>query len=91
VLADIMVVKGLGRRLRARAIEMSEARFALALGDDTPLTPSQVMKLVQKKNSPWRLTPDMRLTRNFVEGEREQRLAVAKKLLADLLAQAATA
>jgi transcription-repair coupling factor (superfamily II helicase) len=88
VLAGIMIVKGLGRKLRARAIEMSEARFALALADDTPLKPAQVMKLVQAKNSPWKLTPDMRLTRNFVAGEREQRLDVARKLLSDLLAQA---
>jgi transcription-repair coupling factor (superfamily II helicase) len=78
VLAGIMIVKGLGRKLRARAIEMSEARFALALADDTPLKPAQVMKLVQAKNSPWKLTPDMLLTRNFVAGVREQRLDVAR-------------
>jgi transcription-repair coupling factor (superfamily II helicase) len=88
VLADIMNVKGLGRRLGARAIELSESRFALALGDDTPLKPEQVMKLVQAKNSPWKLTPDMRLQRTFLQGEREQRLTVAQKLLSDLLAQA---
>jgi len=60
----------------------------LSLLDETPLKPEQVMKLVQAKNSPWKLTPDMRLTRNFVAGEREQRLPVARKLLTDLLAQA---
>lgn len=88
VLADIMIVKGLGRKLGARAIELSETRFALSLLDETPLKPEQVMKLVQAKNSPWKLTPDMRLTRNFVAGEREQRLPVARKLLGDLLNQA---
>jgi transcription-repair coupling factor (superfamily II helicase) len=87
VLSDIMVVKSLGRRLGARAIELSESRFALALLDTTPLKPEQVMKLVQAKNSPWKLTPDMRLQRAFQPGEREQRLAVSKKLLADLLAK----
>jgi transcription-repair coupling factor (superfamily II helicase) len=87
-LADIMIVKGLGRRLGARAIELNESRFSLALADDTPLQPQQVMKLVQQKNSPWNLTPDMRLQRNFLQGESEQRLEVAKKLLADLLAAA---
>jgi transcription-repair coupling factor (superfamily II helicase) len=85
VLADIMIVKSLGRRLGARAIELSETRFALALADDTPLKPEQVMKLVQAKNSPWKLTPDMRLQRLFVAGEKEQRLTVAQKLLGDLL------
>jgi transcription-repair coupling factor (superfamily II helicase) len=88
VLADIMIVKGLGRRLGARAIELSETRFALALLDETPLKPEQVMKLVQTKSSPWKLTPDMRLQRTFQPAEREQRLEVAKKLLAELLAQA---
>jgi transcription-repair coupling factor (superfamily II helicase) len=88
VLADIMIVKGLGRRLGARAIELSESRFALSLLDETPLKPEQVMKLVQTRNSPWKLTPDMRLQRSFQVGEREQRLEVSKKLLAELLAQA---
>ena len=84
-LADIMIVKGLGRRLGARAIELGETRFALALADDTPLQPAQVMRLVNARNSPWKLTPDMRLVRNFVHGEKEQRLVVARKLLTDLL------
>src|SRR5581483_2598250 len=88
LLADIMAVKALGRKLGARAFELGESRFALALRDDTPLKPEQVMKLVQQKNSPWKLTPDMRLQRQFVAGEREQRLVVAKKLLADLLSAA---
>jgi transcription-repair coupling factor (superfamily II helicase) len=85
MLADIMVVKGIGRRLGARAIELNEARMALALGDDTPLEPAAVMRLVNAKNSPWKLTPDMRLSRAFLPGEKEQRLAVAKKLLEELL------
>jgi len=88
VLCDIMIVKSLGRRLGARAIELSESRFALALLDQTPLQPAQVLKLVQAKSSPWKLTPDMRLARAFQPGERDQRLPVAKKLLADLLAAA---
>jgi transcription-repair coupling factor (superfamily II helicase) len=85
ILADIMVVKGLGRRLGARAIELSETRLSLTLADHTPLEPAQVMKLVNQKGSPWKLSPDMRLQRAFVQGEREKRLVVAKKLLADLL------
>ena len=88
MLADIMIVKSLGRRLGARAIELGETRFALALGDETPLKPAQVMKLVQAKSSPWKLTPDMRLTRNFLEVERVTRLTVAKQLLGNLLAAA---
>jgi transcription-repair coupling factor (superfamily II helicase) len=88
VLADIMIVKGIGRRLGARAIELSEVRLGLALGDDTPLDPAQVMKLVNAKNSPWKLTPDMRLSRGFSGAERETRLPLAKKLLGELLSAA---
>jgi transcription-repair coupling factor (superfamily II helicase) len=88
ILADIMAVKGLGRRLGARAIELTEVRLGLALADDTPLEPAAVMRLVNAKNSPWKLTPDMRLMRTFVAGEREQRVQVAKKLLTDLLGTA---
>ena len=90
ILADIMIVKSLGRRLGARAIELTEVRLGLLLGDDTPLEPAAVMRLVNAKNSPWKLTPDMRLLRTFVAGERDQRVEVAKKLLADLVATAKT-
>ncbi len=85
VLAEIMIVKGLGRRLRATAIELSESRLALALADDTPLRPEQVMDLVNKKRSPWRLTPDMRLSRSWQEAERPDRLKIARKLLEELV------
>ena len=88
ILADIMIVKGLGRRLGARAIELTEVRLGLSLADDTPLEPAAVLRLVNAKNSPWKLTPDMRLQRTFVAGERDQRVQVAKKLLTDLLATA---
>jgi transcription-repair coupling factor (superfamily II helicase) len=88
ILADIMIVKGLGRRLGARAIELTEVRLGLMLADDTPLEPAAVMRLVNSKNSPWKLTPDMRLTRSFTAGEREQRLALAKQLLTHLLSTA---
>jgi transcription-repair coupling factor (superfamily II helicase) len=85
ILANIMIVKGIGRRLGARAIELTEVRMALTLGDETPLEPAAVMRLVNAKNSPWKLTPDMRLSRAFAAGEKDQRLAVAKKLLEELL------
>jgi transcription-repair coupling factor (superfamily II helicase) len=74
--------------LGARAIELTEVRMALALGDDTPLQPAAVMKLVNAKNSQWKLTPDMRLSRGFLPAERDQRVQLAKKLLGDLVASA---
>jgi transcription-repair coupling factor (superfamily II helicase) len=91
VLAGIMVVKSLGRRLGAKAIELGEVRLSLALGEDTPLQPAQVMKLVNTKNSPWKLTPDMRLQRALSTAERGERLAVSKRLLSELVKQSSAA
>ena len=89
ILADIMVVKSLGRRLGALAVELSQTRLALALSENTPLQPMQVLQLANQPKSLWRLTPDMRLVRNFVgEAEKQDRLAVAKTWLADLLTKA---
>jgi transcription-repair coupling factor (superfamily II helicase) len=85
ILAEIMIVKGLGRRLAATAIELSEQRLALALDEKTPLKPEQVLKLVNKKGTLWRLTPDMRLVRTWSETERPGRLPLARRLLGELL------
>jgi transcription-repair coupling factor (superfamily II helicase) len=89
VLCGIAVVKSLGRRLGAQAIELSETRLALSLAEDTVLEPAQVLKLVNAPKSPWRLTPDMRLLRTW-QGDKEKadRLLLAKGLLGDLLSQA---
>ena len=43
------------------------------------------LRLVNEKRSLWRLTPDMRLSRNWLDAEKPQRLKIAKGLLADLL------
>ena len=89
VLGDIMVVKALGRRLQAVAIELTETRLALSLRETTPLRPEQVAQLVSPRKSPWRITPDQRLVRMWQgDKERESRLSLGKSLLADLLSQA---
>ncbi len=89
LLSEMMVVKNLSRRLKATAVELSESRFALALPEDTPLSTEQILKLVNAPKSLWRLSPDMRLSRSFMnEAERKDRLALAKKLLRELLLQA---
>ncbi|MCS6915067.1 MAG: transcription-repair coupling factor [Myxococcales bacterium] len=89
VLAGITVVRSLGRRLGATALELSEARLALALGERTVLRPEQAMKLVSARRSPWKLTPDMRLVRTWQsDQERRDRLQLARSILAELLAQA---
>ncbi|MCA9613089.1 MAG: hypothetical protein KC586_10095, partial [Myxococcales bacterium] len=37
--------------------------------DDTPLDPRKIIPLVGQPRSPWKITPDMKLTRRFDESE----------------------
>jgi transcription-repair coupling factor (superfamily II helicase) len=85
LLAQLMQIKALARRLRASALELSDTRVSLALADDTPLSPQAVMKLVSAKGSTWKLSPDMRLSRAYQGNEKERRLEVAKQVLAALI------
>jgi len=106
ILTGIMVVKALGRKLGARAIELSSSRLALTLPTtpeqgETMLKPEQVLKLVQQKppkggygpnDGPWKLTPDMRLSRSCPkqlaanpDAEPQARLEWAKSTLEDLI------
>ena len=54
-----------GRQLRALGIEASRERVVLHLRDDSPLDAAKVMELCSGRKSPYKLTPDMRLTRRF--------------------------
>ncbi len=85
LLAQLMRVKALARRLRAVTLELSETRLSLALADDTPLQPAAVMKLVSQRGTHWKLTPDMRLQRAFQGNERERRVEASRELLGALV------
>jgi hypothetical protein len=47
------------------------------------------MKLIQREDGRWKLSPDMRVSYAFTEAEREDRMAAARARLHDLLACAA--
>jgi transcription-repair coupling factor (superfamily II helicase) len=82
LLGELMVVKAYARRLGAVSIDLSESRLVLALDSEaTPLKPDKVLALVNKKGSPYRLTPDMRLARTLPPGDS---LAGAKRCLLEL-------
>lgn len=55
------------RELRVLGAEANRRRVSLHLREDTPLDPSKVMKRVAERGSPWKLTPQMQLTRRFDE------------------------
>jgi transcription-repair coupling factor (superfamily II helicase) len=82
MLGEVMVVKAYARRLGAISIDLSATRIVLALDSEaTPLKPEKVLALVNKKGSPYRLTPDMRLQRSLSAGDP---LAQAKRCLLEL-------
>jgi transcription-repair coupling factor (superfamily II helicase) len=87
-LVELMSLKTELRRLKVLGCEATSRSVTLHLREDTPLDPKKVTELVRKAKSPYRLTPDMRLSRRF-DGERDG-LANAETLLADLAGCVAT-
>ena len=53
------------RRLRVLGCEANRERVTLHLREDTLLDPAKVMQKVAMPKSPWKLSPDMKLTRRF--------------------------
>ena len=86
LLGEVMVDKTLVRALGALGYELSPARLVLSLRSDTALDPGKVLKLVQGKASRFKLTPDMRLSYSFDEGEKRDRMAAARDRLLQLVA-----
>jgi transcription-repair coupling factor (superfamily II helicase) len=78
-----MRIKAELRRLRVLGCDASARSVTLHLRDDTPLDPAKVMALIQKKGSPYRMTPDMKLTRRFGD-EQADGLQNAELVLRDL-------
>jgi transcription-repair coupling factor (superfamily II helicase) len=81
-LVQLMTLKTELRRLKALGCEATARSVTLHLREDTPLDPKKVTELVRKTRSPYRLTPDMRLTRRF-DGT-ESGLANAETVLGEL-------
>jgi len=69
-LVELMALKTELRRMRVLACEASAAGVTLHLRDDTPLDPAKLTSLIRTTRGQWRLTPDMRLTRRTMPGER---------------------
>ncbi len=85
LLGEVMIDKTLVRTLGALGYELGPARLVLALRSDTALDPGKVLKLVQQKASRFKLTPDMRLSYAFDDGEKRDRMAAARARLTHLV------
>jgi transcription-repair coupling factor (superfamily II helicase) len=84
VLSDLMALKVHARALRAQSLELTRNRMSVALAADTPLARDKLVGLVKKRR--YRLTPDMRLVRDFTAREAEDPTGSARDCLLELLA-----
>ncbi|MBL8604181.1 MAG: transcription-repair coupling factor [Myxococcales bacterium] len=82
IFVRVMALKTRVRALRALGLEAHKDRVVLHLRDDSPIDAAKVMELCATRKSPWRLTPDMRLTRRFEGGS--EGIANAEKTLSEL-------
>jgi transcription-repair coupling factor (superfamily II helicase) len=84
---ELMRLKCELRRLRVLGCEATAKSVSFLLRDDTPLEPTKVRELVARKRSPYRLSPDGRLTRRLLETEAAaDGLVLAAKALEELAA-----
>jgi transcription-repair coupling factor (superfamily II helicase) len=89
---ELMRLKCELRRLRVLGCEATGKGVSFLLRDDTPLDPAKVRELVARKRSPYRLSPDGRLTRRLLETEAAaDGLVLAAKALEELNACVGTA
>ncbi len=85
LLGEVMVDKTLVRRTGARAYELTASRLVLTASMDARLDPAKVMRLVQRRQHPWKLSPDMRLSYSFDDQEKRDHMAAARKRLQEVL------
>ncbi|MCL2449039.1 MAG: transcription-repair coupling factor [Polyangiaceae bacterium] len=84
-LVKLMGLKTELRRLRALGCEANGRVVTLHLRDDTPLDPAKVTAMIRASRGAWRLTPDMRLSRRFDDGDGLSNAETALSELADRL------
>jgi transcription-repair coupling factor (superfamily II helicase) len=80
-LVKLMTLKAELRRLRALGCEANARVVTLHLREDTPLDPGKITALIRRTHGAWKLTPDMRLSRRFADGDG---LSNAEATLAEL-------
>ncbi len=81
-LLRLMTVKTELRKMRALGCEASANLVTIHLREDTPLDAEKILELVKRRDSPYRLTPDMRLSRRFGKGR--EGLTNAERMLEEL-------
>lgn len=87
LLADLMVVKSIARKLGVSSLEISGARMALLLGSQPAISPQRLLEWLGSGKTQWKWTADKRLARMWAQPEQKQdRLTYAKTWLLELSA-----
>ncbi|MEZ4407788.1 MAG: transcription-repair coupling factor [Polyangiales bacterium] len=81
ILVRVMAIKTRLRKMRALGIEAGRERVVIHLKEDSPVDGAKLAELCAAKRSPWKLTPDLKLSRRFEPGEG---VANAERLLDEL-------
>ena len=85
LLAELMAVKAMARRLCATAIDINSKRITLTLGEETTLDPIKLAELIASDPS-WRMTPDSRVQVRLSADESASPTEAAKRRLSALSA-----
>jgi transcription-repair coupling factor (superfamily II helicase) len=83
-LVRLMTLKCELRKLKVLGCEANARSVTFHLREDTPLDPKKILDLVRAKNSRFRLTPDMRLSRRFDDLQEGDGLANCEQMLVEL-------
>jgi transcription-repair coupling factor (superfamily II helicase) len=85
-LVHLMRIKTELRRLRVLGCEATAKGVTLHLREDSPLDPTELAALVARRGSPYKLTPDMRLSRRVTPNDTDVHdgLAATEKMLVEL-------
>lgn len=86
-LIELMRLKVELRRLRVLSCEASRRGVTLHLKDDTPLDRSKLQQLLSQPNSPYRITPDRRLSRRRSDSDTAKNsIDLADRVISELSA-----
>jgi transcription-repair coupling factor (superfamily II helicase) len=86
-LLQVMELQKFARLMNVQSLDVQGERLALRLGESPRLVPEKMFALLKEKDSPYKLSPELRLTRNLPihKGASDaERLASARQVLQDL-------
>lgn len=84
-LSRVIDLKILLRRINAAGLDLTPTRISVHLGEYCRLEPTVVLQLVSRRNAPYQVTPDMKLTRDLLAHETQEPMKAAKNILQEIV------